>query len=107
LLIHRDIFEQLTFSTVEEWIQAITSIPEQEYGWIENQAYNLAGLILVPSVPLQAMFEDSRAAAKAAGVDLNAVSEHALRFVTSNIAGHFEVSPDVIKKRLKLDNLLT
>ena len=69
-LIHRDVFALLKFSTVQGWMDALASIPEDQYGWIENQAYNLAGLILVPSQPLRDLFENASASANAAGVDL-------------------------------------
>src|SRR5579871_4472789 len=59
LLIHKDVLSELKFSTIKEWKEAFLAIPEEEYGWIEWQAYCLAGLILVPGPPLKALFEAS------------------------------------------------
>jgi hypothetical protein len=59
-LVHQDIFKELRkFSTIAEWKDVITTIPEEPYSWIEWQAYALAGLILVPSITLKDLFEDS------------------------------------------------
>ncbi|MCH7989189.1 MAG: ImmA/IrrE family metallo-endopeptidase [Planctomycetes bacterium] len=48
VIIHGDVFEELAFSTITEWKQSVTSIPEKKYGYLEFQANSLAGLILVP-----------------------------------------------------------
>src|SRR5205085_1959240 len=105
LLIHRDVFSQLKFSTVREWKKVACSIPEDEYGWIEWQAYALAGLILVPACPLRDLFADATEKAMRAGVDLRDVDESARKIVASSLGKHFEVSADVILKRLEKERL--
>jgi len=57
LVIHQDIFKLLTFSTIAQWKDVMSSIPEEPYSWIEWQAYALGGLILVPGQPLRDLFE--------------------------------------------------
>lgn len=56
-ILHQDVFKELKFSTVSEWKIAVGSIPEQDYSWIEYQAYCLAGLILVPQAALKSTFD--------------------------------------------------
>lgn len=104
-LIHGDIFAQLDYSTLEGWKAAVGSIPEEPYGWIEHQAYGLAGLILVPEGPLEREFELVVNLANDAGVDLFNSDAGARSLAESQIARRFEVSPGVIQRRLKIDAL--
>lgn len=105
LEIHRDVFRQLAFSTIEEWKNTLTSIPEDQYGWIEWQAYTLAGLILVPPTPLQDVFRDRVQEAERAGVDLAGADEAARQIIESNLGRWFDVSREVIQRRMQRDKL--
>ncbi len=105
LLIHRDVFASLKFSSIAEWKTAMRSIPDDEYGWIEWQAYALAGLILVPSQPLADMFADKIEEARKAGINLKDIDSPLRKVITSNIGKHFEVSSEVIKRRMEKDSL--
>jgi hypothetical protein len=105
LIIHQEVFAQLKFSTIEEWKAVISSIPEQQYGFIEWQAYCLGGLILVPPKPLKEIFEVKVKEASAAGLDLYEVDEDYRKIVHNHIGGYFDVSGDVIKRRMKYDGL--
>jgi Zn-dependent peptidase ImmA (M78 family) len=105
LLIHKDVFKELKFSTIKEWKEAISGIPEEQYGWIEWQAYALGGLILVPARPLADLFDTKLKEAGKVGVDLHGVDENARRVVESHIGRYFDVSAEVIAKRMKKDRL--
>jgi hypothetical protein len=105
LLVHRDVFAQLKFTTIQEWKASICSIPEDQYGFIEWQAYELAGLVLVPAIPLRDVFQDNIKTAEKAGLDLASIDEDARRIVESNIGRFFQVSADVIRKRMQRDKL--
>ncbi len=105
LLIHQDIFKELKFSTIAEWKKAMTSIPEDQYGWLEWQAYCLGGLLLVPSLPLRALFQESAEKALKAGIDLRELDDDSRRIVESNLGRHFDVSREVIAKRMNYDKL--
>jgi hypothetical protein len=106
LLIHKDVFSQLTFSTITEWKSTIASIPEDQYGWIEWQAYCLAGLILVPRDALAPLLEDQLAKAKAAGINVRRMERDARKFIEDYLGrNHFHVSREVIAKRIAKDSL--
>ena len=105
LLIHQDVFKELKFTSIKEWKAAILSIPEDEYGWIENQAYSLGGLILVPPQPLKDLFQTKCAEAKRAGVELQGADDRVRKIVHSNMARFFDVSADVISRRMNYDKL--
>jgi Zn-dependent peptidase ImmA (M78 family) len=105
-LLHADIFKQLSFKTVKEWKQMAGLIPEKEYSWIEIQAYNYAGLLLVPGPELKDAFLEACENAAAAGIELT-TSDQARKVTFSHLGRQFNVSAPVIKKRLKFENLIT
>ena len=65
--------------------------------------YSLGGRILVPQRPLKDLFEAKLEEAKSAGVDLKETDDEARRIVESHLGRYFEVSVDVIAKRMKYD----
>ena len=105
LLIHKEVFRELKFTSVKEWKTAMGSIAEDQYEWIEYQAYSLGGLILVPSVPLKSVFEEKCREAKRAGLDLHDIDTSMRKTVESHIGRYFEVSGEAIARRMKYDKL--
>ncbi len=105
VLIHQDVFKELKFATIKEWKAAMCSIPEDQYAWLEWQAYCLGRLILVPERPLKDLFETKAEEARGAGIDLQDVDDEMRRTVESHIGRYFEVSADVIARRMKYDKL--
>ncbi|HVS38619.1 MAG TPA: ImmA/IrrE family metallo-endopeptidase [Gemmataceae bacterium] len=107
VLVHQDVFKELKFTTVAEWKAAISSIPEDQRNWIEWQGYCLGGLILVPPQPLKDLFATKCAEAKRAGVELRGAEDRLRKIVHSNMAKFFDVSSDVIVRRMNYDKLWT
>jgi Zn-dependent peptidase ImmA (M78 family) len=105
LLLHKDIFSRLRFSTIAEWKKVITEFPEKEYGYLEWQAYALAGLILVPPDPLAGEFEKAVAHLYQVGLSLETATEPARCMIEGALAEYFAVSTAVIGKRVGYDNL--
>ncbi len=105
VLIHRDVFEQLTYRSIGEWKAVVQSIPEDQYSWLEWQAYCLAGLILVPGDELRVEFERLVDRAAAAGVDVKTGGEEVAQLVESHLARYFNVSRPVIAKRARREGL--
>jgi hypothetical protein len=105
LVIHRDIFAALRYSDVRQWKEAMASIPESQYRFIEIQAYALAGLILVPERPLADMVADRAEAAAKAGIKFAEIDMRNRKIIESNIGKSFEVSQEVIARRMEKDNL--
>lgn len=103
LLIHQDIFKELKFTTIAEWKKAMTAIPEEQYGWLEWQAYCLGGLVLVPGSPLKALFQESADKALKAGIDLRELDDDGRKIIESNLGRLFDVSREVIAKRMNYD----
>jgi hypothetical protein len=105
LLVHKDVFAELRFATIAEWKAAMNAIPAVQYGYIESQAYCLAGLILVPAIPLNDVFGAKCDEAKAAGIDFVTASDDCRRIIERAVGDYFEVSGDVISRRLRAEKL--
>lgn len=105
-LIHSDLFrEELSFTDLTEWKAAMTTIPPREYGFIEWQAYCLAGLILVPSSHLAPAYAKAEESAAAAGISLRDIDVESRKVICAAIGRDFEVSGDVVRKRSHFDDL--
>ena len=106
LILHRDIYGGLQHASVREWFDFISAIPDVEYGWVEWQAYEFAGRLLVPPGALRAEFQTAVQTAQAVGyTDWLAADETALDYIASRIAPKFGVSAEVIAKRLRVEKL--
>lgn len=106
LILHRDIYAGLQHSTAAEWFDYISAIPDVQYGWVEWQAYEFAGRLLVPPSALGEAFQAAIQSARAAGYsDWLAADEAALDYIATRIAPKFGVSAEVIAKRLRVEKL--
>ncbi len=106
LVLHADVFETIKFSSIDEWIQFFQEIPEDQYRWIENHAYEFAGRLLVPADKLKEALKDAISKAESLGFDKwDASGESTLEYISNGIARGFEVSGQVIEKRLIKEGL--
>ena len=103
VILHADLFKKYTFRNTEEWKQFIKTLPEMEYRLLELQAYNFAGLVLVPGDALQHELKESVRRVKAQGV--NQANDFARDLVVDLVATRFEVSTDVVERRLNFDKI--
>jgi hypothetical protein len=105
-VLHRDIYGGLQHTTAQEWFGFISAIPDQEYAWVEWQAYEFAGRLLVPPSPLREAFQAAIQSAQAAGyADWLAADEAALDYIATRIAPKFGVSAEVLARRLRSEKL--
>ena len=87
LILHRDIYGGLKHATASEWFDYISAIPDVEYGWVEWQAYEFAGRLLVPPESLREAFQSAIQTAEGAGyADWLAADEAALDYIATRIA---------------------
>lgn len=101
-VLHNDIFKNLAHKTIREWIKFIRLIPETEYSFIEYQAYEFAGRLLVPSERLEKEFQQSiRKAKDASFFSWDKTGDAALGIISTPISRIFDVSSEVIEKRLR------
>lgn len=106
LVLHKDTFSKIQYSAIDEWISFFQKIPEDQYTWIEQHAYEFAGSLLVPREKLIEKLNDAVALAKSSGFDAwDSSGDSTRQFVAHGIARDFEVSDQVIEKRLIRENL--
>ena len=106
LILHSDIYAGLKHATAAEWFDYISAIPDVEYGWVEWQAYEFAGRLLVPPNELREAFQAAIRSAQAVGYsDWLAADEAALDYIATRVAPKFGVSAEVIAKRLRVEKL--
>jgi Zn-dependent peptidase ImmA (M78 family) len=106
LELHHDLFSKITYSSIEEWITFFQQIPEEQYYWIEQHAYEFGGRLLVPREKLIEKLHDAVALARGSGFDAwDASGDSTRQYVAHGIAKYFEVSDQVIERRLIRENL--
>ncbi len=107
LILHSDIYSRIAHSSIDEWVEFFQAIPEDQYTWIEQHAYEFAGRLLVPRERLTGEFEKARTLAEASGfTEWDSSGEMARDYIAHGIARVFAVSEKVVSKRLLRENLL-
>jgi hypothetical protein len=105
-VLHKKLYEDIKITTVKEWIQFMESIPEDQYGYIEQQAYEFAGRLLVPFDRLEQEVRQAIIKAKKAGfTDWERSGDAAREYMANNICRVFGVSSQVIEKRITRERL--
>lgn len=104
-VLHRKIFQAHQFRRVEDWKQFQREMDEEDRRWLEWQAYAFAGLILAPAEPLRTEYQKAVRVAGRVGLSLQKAGYVARSYVADWLARRFEVSTQVIEKRLDRDGL--
>ena len=106
LILQSDIFTKIEYASVDEWINFFQKIPDDQYTWIEQHAYEFAGRLLVPLDKLNGKLNDAIEMAEKAGFDSWDHSGDSTRgFISHAISRFFGVSQQVIEKRLMRESL--
>jgi len=103
--LHRDLYAELRFTSINEWKQFQEEVDETDYDWLEYQAYAFAGLVLAPTGHLRAQFQSAAKAAERVGFSREGEPEAFYEYVVETLREVFEVSGAVVAKRLRSENL--
>lgn len=104
--LHAGIYRAAGMSSVEEWIDWFQSMPEDQYSWLEQHAYEFAGRLLVPPERLNAEFAGAVEKAKKAGfASWDSSGDAAREYIANSICRVFGVSGQVIEKRIDREGL--
>ena len=113
ILLHQGLFKGIKISSIHEWKRAYKTIDESTYSALEKQAYDFAGLILVPSEDLRTRFVRLAAENKAQftqaegkGISLEKSLDYFKAIAIHKLARMFKVSPDVMERRIDKDDLV-
>jgi len=99
-VLHRDILQDMHFSSIDDWKRQLTSFPQREYGFLEYQANTFANCLLVPFNELDVRFDHAIAFIKSHGLNPAEYPDECLDAICSELGPQFEVSRHVIKFRL-------
>jgi len=106
-ILHKNVYKDFGINNEEEWIELIQNIPENEYNWIEQQAYEFAGRLLVPLKDLQISFQQYIPDVKEIKKTLPGIEDIKIaERISPKICNKFEVSAGVITKRIIIEKLL-
>jgi len=99
--LHRDIYAEQKFTSVDEWKEWISSIPEDQYSWIESQAYEYAGRLLVQRDRLISELDECKNKVEGK-LDLKNpdMQDPFIDYACRPISKVFGVSADVIRRRI-------
>jgi hypothetical protein len=104
--LHRPLYDEARVRSVKDWQKLQKAIKEDDYAWMEFQANSFAGLVLVPTAELNQQFHEGIKVAKAAGLsDQTLWSEAGKSYLAAWLADQFDVSEQVIEKRMDKDRL--
>jgi Zn-dependent peptidase ImmA (M78 family) len=103
VVLHRELFQGYEFNTTDEWNEFVRSIPNLENKWLEWQAHCFAGLVLVPKHALERELGIGSRRLRARGVKME--SQFARDLLVDITATKFNVSPGVIERRVKYDEI--
>jgi len=100
-VLHRDLYQNIQHGSVEDWIEFLQSIPEEQYNYLEQHAYEFAGRLLVPPDRLKKELTAAIKKAETYGfMDWEKSGDAAREYIASSICRVFGVSSSVIEKRI-------
>jgi len=100
-VLHAKLFKERPFRTIEEWKRFVTTFPSAEFGLLELQAHRFAGLVLVPPGAFEAALRDNVPRVKMPKLQVE--KAFAKDLVIEMVAERFDVSDEVIERRLRFD----
>jgi Zn-dependent peptidase ImmA (M78 family) len=104
--LHEPLYAEARIENVRDWQTLQQHISEDDYSWFEFQAHSFAGLVLVPGAELRREFDSAILTARDAGLsELTLSSDAGKSYVAKWLAGQFDVSEQVIEKRMEKDGL--
>lgn len=105
VILHAEVFSAVRFTSLGQWRKLLASFPEEDRSWLEWQAHGLAGLVLVPGDCLSREVRGAVTAARKRGVKLLGNEDVAKAYISTHLGRVFEVSAEVINRRMDKDNL--
>jgi len=99
-VLHGELFKKLSINSVETLSTLSSKITDEEYGWLEYQAYSFASQVLVPK---KALFGEIM---KRLGKIPKSESPEVLATIAQDLLDVFQVSGEVILRRLQNEKIV-
>jgi Zn-dependent peptidase ImmA (M78 family) len=100
-LLHQECLSVFIFNSIEEWKTFQSDFDDESNAWLEFQANSFGGLVLVPKEHLASCKKSIEEQIRKAGMDYT--TDAAQLIVVERLAVEFNVSKEVINKRLQKD----
>ena len=112
IVLHKALLKGIELESVTQWEQFVDQVEKRDYDSLEFQGYAFGGLVLVQPHKLKPLFEENIAhitplvaQAKSEGLDREQYLKYAINAMASILAPSFDVSNDVLSRRIEYDNL--
>lgn len=103
--LHKKMYDQYQIGNITERLDFAQSIPEEQYGWFEWQAYSFGGMVLVPGEKLKEVVSENVKLVTDKGISLKKHGDFAWEYISKGVAKSFRVSSQVVEKRIAKDDL--
>ena len=111
-VLHKRYFSELLFDSYSEWLTVMDQIDSWDYSKMEYQANMFAGMTLVPTIFLKlefnkqlCLFEPQLDHARSNGIGRDAYVPTLLDAIAHELSIKFEVSTDVLCRRIEFEHL--
>jgi Zn-dependent peptidase ImmA (M78 family) len=109
LVLHRSNIDMVRFLSEADWKNFRAGLNDEPLGWFETQASEFAGRLLVPLEELVDAFKQTRSELMkkhTSWADPDLDEDEIILKASTIIAPRFDVSSEVIEKRLRKENVL-
>ena len=100
-ILHKNIYPELDIKTLGEWKQFLQSPGNKEYSWLETQANNFAGLVMVPYDRLHTAFTERYNQIRDNGFSPDRYKD----YISGRLARDFAVSGQTMEIRISKESL--
>lgn len=104
-ILHKDCYEKIAFSDVENYKCFRISIPSKEIGWFEVQSNWFAGQLLVPPKPLMDICQKVIDKYTNTFRKLSLPNGEIWSYIANEVAPHFNVSDAVVEIQIKREKI--
>jgi len=105
-VLHEDVYRSVNFSSVEEWAEFFDTIPSDKYSWLEWQADEFAGRLLIEGDLLKEKFEEAKKKLTGTPYEhLNPLPEPVVEYMSEEIGRFFGVSYQPVIIRLQREGI--
>lgn len=105
-VLHAELYRRIRYRSVEEWIEFVQALPDDQWSFVEQQAYEFAGRLLVPRErPESEVRSAKHRALKAGFVKWDRTGDAAVEYLAVSICRVFGVSDQVIARRIRRERL--
>lgn len=107
-VLHGSVYKNVSFASVDEWIDFIEGISEDTYDWLEYQANEFAGRLLIPRRELDQQYQAALDKLKGTPYEkTHPLPEPVVATIARSICGTFGVSYKPVFSRIQREGLWT